>query len=191
MKSGRPNNRGKTSKTPRRPFDKARLDRELEICGEYGLKNKRELWRVELLLSKVRKAARLLLTLDEKDPKRIFEGEALLARLERLNLLKDEQKQLDYVLTLSTKNFLEARLQTQCVRGGQAKSAHHARCLVRHGHVTVNGRRVNIPSFMVSRKSGQCIDFNVNSPMFANGGIPGRVRKRSMKNNKGGDKGGD
>ena len=30
---------------------------------------------------------------------------------------------------------------------------------------------------MVHVKSGQYIDFNVNSPMFANGGIPGLVKK--------------
>jgi hypothetical protein len=34
--------------------------------GEYGLRNKRELWRVQAALSKIRKAARTLLTLDDK-----------------------------------------------------------------------------------------------------------------------------
>jgi len=187
MKSGRPNNRGKTSKTPRRPFDKERLDRELEICGEYGLKSKRELWRVELLLSKIRKAARVLLTLDEKDTKRIFEGEALLGRLERLGLLKDDKRQLDYVLDLSVKKFLDTRLQTQCHTLGHAKSIHNARCLVRHGHLTVKGRSVNVPSFMIHVSSGAHIDFNINSPKRGFGGIPGRVKKRSLKNGSGGD----
>lgn len=62
----------------------------LKVIGTYGLKNKREVWRVQLVLAKIRylilpylftslisncrKAARLLLTLDEKDPKRVFEG---------------------------------------------------------------------------------------------------------------------
>ena len=65
----------KTSATPRRPFEKERLDQELKIIGEYGLKNKREVWRVKLVLAKIRKAARVLLTLEEKDPKRLLEGE--------------------------------------------------------------------------------------------------------------------
>ena len=38
-------------------------------------------------LSKIRTAARMLLTMDEKDPKRIFEGEALLRRMYRYGLL--------------------------------------------------------------------------------------------------------
>lgn len=37
--------------------------------GEYGLRNKRELWRVQMVLSKLRARARVLLTLNENDPK--------------------------------------------------------------------------------------------------------------------------
>lgn len=65
----------KTYVTPRRPYEKARLDQELKIIGEYGLRNKREVWRVKYTLAKIRKAARELLTLEEKDPKRLFEGQ--------------------------------------------------------------------------------------------------------------------
>ena len=78
---------GKTFKKPRRPFEKERLDAELKIVGEFGLRNKRELWRVQFALNKLRNAARVLLTLDEKDPKRIFEGEAILRRMKNYGLL--------------------------------------------------------------------------------------------------------
>ena len=71
-------NHGKTSRTPRRPFEKERLDNEMKLIGEFGLKNKREVWRTQLTLARIRKAARVLLTLDEKDPKRLFDGGALL-----------------------------------------------------------------------------------------------------------------
>lgn len=67
----------KTYVTPRRPYEKARLDQELKIIGEYGLRNKREVWRVKLVLAHIRKAARELLTLEEKDQKRLFEGDCL------------------------------------------------------------------------------------------------------------------
>ncbi|CAN0498762.1 unnamed protein product, partial [Ectocarpus sp. 8 AP-2014] len=77
----------KTFKTPRRPYEKERLDSELKLCGEYGLRCKREIWRVQFALAKIRKAARQLLTLDTKDPKRLFEGPALLRRMSRFGLL--------------------------------------------------------------------------------------------------------
>ena len=82
-----PNAYGKTFKKPRRPFEKERLDSELKIVGEFGLRNKRELWRVQFALNKLRNAPRVLLTLDEKDPKRIFEGEAILRRMRTYGLL--------------------------------------------------------------------------------------------------------
>ena len=42
---------------------------------------------------------------------------------------------------------LETRLDNVCYRLGFAMSRRQARQLVRHGHVAVNGRKVNIPSF--------------------------------------------
>ena len=99
--------------TPRRPFEKARLDQELKLIGEYGLRNKREVWRVKYSLAKVRTAARILLTLEEKDPKRLFEGNALLRRLVRIGVLDESKMKLDYVLGLKIEDFLERRLQTQ------------------------------------------------------------------------------
>jgi hypothetical protein len=52
-----------TYNAPRRPFEKERIDNELQLVGKFGLRNKREVWRVHLTLSKFRKAARELLTL--------------------------------------------------------------------------------------------------------------------------------
>jgi small subunit ribosomal protein S9e len=126
---------GKTFKKPRRPFEKERLDAELKLVGEYGLRNKRELWRVQMVLSKIRKAARVLLTLEDKDPKRIFEGNALMRRMYKYGLLNETQDKLDYVLALSPQDFLERRLQTLVFKQGLAKSIHHARVLIRQRHI--------------------------------------------------------
>ena len=93
-------NYGTTYRRPRRPFEKERLDTELQLCGEYGLRNKREILRVSRVLAQLRKSARELLTLDEKDTKRIFEGGAILRRCQRLGLLSGESVGLDNVLSL-------------------------------------------------------------------------------------------
>jgi small subunit ribosomal protein S9e len=125
----------------------------LKIVGEYGLRNKREVWRVQLTLSKIRRAARYgmsnirqswaqlicmssqLLTLDEKDPKRLFEGNALIRRLVRVGVLDESRMKLDYVLALKVEDFLERRLQTCVYKLGLAKSIHHARVLIRQRHI--------------------------------------------------------
>ena len=47
--------------------------------------------------------------------------------------------------------LLERRLDNVVYRLGLCSSRTEARQLVRHGHFTVNGKRVNIPSFLVSK----------------------------------------
>ena len=120
----------------------------MKLIGEYGLKNKREVWRVQKTVSAIRTAARELLTLDEKDPKRLFEGNslfetffnyvigaALLRRLHRIGVLDEQQNKLDFVLSLKVQNFLDRRLQTQVWKLGLAKSIHQARVFIRQRHI--------------------------------------------------------
>lgn len=108
-----------------------------------------------LTLSKIRRAARYsspyqihlsheliegasysqLLTMEEKDPKRLFEGNALIRRLVRVGVLDESRMKLDYVLALKVEDFLERRLQTCVYKLGLAKSIHHARVLIRQRHI--------------------------------------------------------
>merc|ERR1712053_30141 len=134
--------------------------------------------------AKIRSAARELLTLDEKDNRRLFEGNALLRRLVRIGVLSEDQMKLDHVLGLKIENFLERRLQTQVFKLGLAKSIHHARVLIRQRHIRVRRQVVNVPSFVVRLDSQKHIDFAHKSPF--GGGRPGRVKRRNMKK---GDKG--
>ncbi len=174
----------KTNSTPRRPFESDRLAAELKVCGEYGLRNKKEIWRVSRSVSKIRKAARELLTLEEHHPRRQFEGDALLARLHRLGVLSDDKTKLDYVLSLKVEDFLDRRLQTIVFKAGLAKSIHHARTLILQKHVRVGDQLVTSPSFLVRLESQKTIDFADSSP-FGNG-RPGRVaRKKAAAGNAG------
>jgi len=154
---------GKTFSTPRRPYEKERIDQELKILGEYGLRCKREVWRVQLLLAKTRKAARKLLTLDDKDPKRIFEGDALLRRMVRYGLLSEGEKSLDDILRLSTRKFLDRRLQTVAKERKFAQTIHQARVMIKQRHMAVNGQLVDVPSFMMRTDSEGGIDFSLRS----------------------------
>ncbi|KAL3078105.1 hypothetical protein niasHS_009300 [Heterodera schachtii] len=169
---------------PRRPFEKERLDQELKLIGEFGLRNKREVWRVNLSLAKIRKRARELLTLEDKDPKRLFEGNALLRRLVRIGVLEEDKMKLDYVLGLRVEDFMERRLQTQVFKLGLAKSIHQARVFIRQRHIRVRRQVVNIPSFVVRLDSQKHIDLSAKSPYA--GGRPGRVKRKNAKKGAGG-----
>merc|ERR1719436_697170 len=138
-------------------------------------------------MAKIRTAARVLLTLDEKSETRIFQGDALLRRMIRLGLLLENEKKLDYVLGLTTAKILERRLQTKVFKLGLAKSIHHARCLIRQRHIRVGQRICDVPSFLVRVDSEKHIDFALTSPF--GGGRPGRVRRKgaSKKGGGGGD----
>jgi small subunit ribosomal protein S4 len=57
--------------------------------------------------------------------------------------------------------LLERRFDNVLVRLGFAASRRQARQLVRHGHWTINGRRVDIPSYQV--RDGDVIAFKVGT----------------------------
>lgn len=64
---------------------------------------------------------------------------------------------------------LESRLDNVVFRAGFVKTRRAARQLVSHGHVTVNGRRVNIPSYKV--EVGETVAIRTESrtsPLFGN-----------------------
>ncbi|MDD4476786.1 MAG: 30S ribosomal protein S4 [Patescibacteria group bacterium] len=66
-------------------------------------------------------------------------------------------------------NYLESRLDNAVYRMGLGKSRQSARQIVSHGHITVNGRKVDVPSFRV--KVGQIIalkESSKNKPAFTN-----------------------
>ena len=104
-------NKGKSFREPKHLFEKERLDTEMKIVREYGLKNKREVWRVQYALAKIRTAARDLLTLDENDEPRIFQGDMLLRRMRQLRLLSETEDQLGYALNLTTTKIIEQLTQ--------------------------------------------------------------------------------
>ena len=126
------------------------------------MKNKKEVWRVQYILARIRKAARDLLTLEDNDPKRIFEGDALINRMLRIGVLNKHEKSLDLVLDLKLVKFLERRLQTLVFKSSYAKSIHEARSLIFQNRITLNtGRRnktVNIPSLIVRKENENKID---------------------------------
>jgi small subunit ribosomal protein S9e len=149
----------------------------LLLIGQYGLKNKREVWRVQYILARIRKAARDLLTLEESDPKRIFEGEALINRMIRIGVLDRDQAKLDYVLALTVGKFLDRRLQTVVFHSKNAKSIHEARSLIFQKKIGLKRQIVNIPSFIVRKENESYINKLTEEKEHT------RTKKRTQKRN--------
>ncbi len=90
-------------------------------------------------------------------------------KVKRIYGIQEKQFRLYYAKAVAMKGvtgenllmFLERRLDNVVYRLGLASSRVDARQLVRHGHYTVNGRKVNIPSFLV--KEGQVISVKEGS----------------------------
>ncbi|MCS7136328.1 MAG: 30S ribosomal protein S4 [Nitrososphaerota archaeon] len=143
---GDPKRHRKKYETPRHPWRADVLAEELKLLGEYGLRNKRELWRAAAILRKYRAIARSLFVLSGEERKE-KEG-ILIGKLARLGVLPSTAT-LDDVLRLTVRDFLERRLQTVVYKLGMVTSIHQARQLIVHGHVFVGDRKVRSPSYHV------------------------------------------
>jgi small subunit ribosomal protein S4 len=159
---GDPKKKHKLFTTPKRPYDSVRLESDLKIIGIYGLRNKRELWRQHAELSIIRRRSRDMLSLDviERSNKEAI----LINKLYSLGLINDGAT-LEDILTLSVEDLLERRLQTFIFRQGMAKSLFQARQLIAHGHISIAGRKVKAPSYIVKREDENSIEYSMSSPM--------------------------
>ena len=157
---GDPRRQRKKYETPRFPWRADTLQAELRLLGQYGLRNKHELWRHRTMLSKYRGIARSLLGMSTEQ-REVLEKQ-LLSRLNRLGILP-ETAVLDNVLDLSLEDILERRLQTQVLRKNMARSVYQARQLITHGHITIGNRRVFSPSYLVLKDEEDKIAFSLMS----------------------------
>jgi small subunit ribosomal protein S4 len=159
---GDPKKQRKKYKTPRFPWRGDALREELKLLGQYGLRNKHELWRHETMLSKFRGIARSLIGRTPEERKTI-EGD-LLTRLKKLGVLP-ETAVLDNVLDLTIEDLLERRLQTIIFRKGLAKTIHQARQIITHGHITIENQRMTVPGYIVAREEEAKIFYSPQSPL--------------------------
>lgn len=159
---GDPKKQRKKYETPRFPWRTDVLQEELKLLGQYGLRNKHELWRHKTTLSKFRGIARSLIgkTLEER---RKMEEE-LITRLKKLGIIH-ETAALDDVLDLTIEYALERRLQTIVFRKGLSKSIYQARQLIIHGHIAVGKQRVTVPSYLVTKEEENQITYTPQSPL--------------------------
>ena len=139
----------------------------------YRLKNKREIWRVASVIKRYRREIRAILAeIAGMKPSEhtLQKKEAILAALRRRGILKASEgasARLEDVLALNVEDILERRLQTRVHKKGLSNSLKHARQLIVHGHIAVNGRRVTIPSYVVDLEEERQISYYGEVPIIA------------------------
>lgn len=166
---GYPGKNHKSYQTPKRPWEKARIEAETRLVIEYGLRNKREVWKAQAYLRKYRTGARHLLALGSgASDAALFESKKaeLISSLQRGGILGPDAD-IDAILSLKVQASLERRLQTLVYRKGLARSPKQARQLITHGHIAINGRRTNIPGYIVNRVEETQISYFGKSPFVS------------------------
>ena len=141
----------KTYETPNRAWDEDRIEEEDYLAEEYGLRNKKEIYKAYSELRSFRRQARRLIDEDSE------EGEKVLARAHRLGLVREDADLTD-LLTLDVEDILARRLQSAVARRGYAESPLDARQMVVHGRVRVNGETVNVPGYLLTQEEEQNLE---------------------------------
>jgi small subunit ribosomal protein S4 len=166
---GDPRKNKKLYRRPRMIWTTDQLNAELYVMGTYGLRNKRELWKAQTEVARIRNQARALLALSAEA--RSEKERRLLNFLLRLGLVK-ESATLDDILNLKVEDLLERRLQTIVMKRSGSKSPYQARQVVSHGHVSVGNRKVNIPGYLVKTEEEPQILLHIEIPAASSEGQP-------------------
>ncbi len=148
----------KQYETPNRAWNQERMDKEAELTDQYGLQNKKEIYRAYSQLRGFRRQARKLIAEDDEE-----QEQDILRKANNLGLVKSDAG-LEDLLTLTVEDILNRRLQTAVSRRGLADTPNHARQLVNHGHIKVNGEVVNVPSYMLTKTEEKSIELDMPEP---------------------------
>ncbi len=86
---GDPKFPGKHYNTPSHPWQKVRIEEERTLTQQYGLKNKKEIWKANTKIRSMRRQARKL-TATSGDEQAQKEKHHLLANLNRIRMLEKD-----------------------------------------------------------------------------------------------------
>lgn len=125
---------------PKRPFDKVRIDEEAEIKNEFGLKNKKEIWRADSQIGSIREKAKKLIGQSKEKQEELFK------KLKKKGL---NANSIADALGLEKRDYLNRRLQTVVFRKKIAPTIKAARQMITHKKILVDNVAVDSPSYIV------------------------------------------
>jgi len=135
-----PKRKHKKFSKPRKSFDKFRIEEENVLVKRYGLKNKREIWKAESAIKKIRNQAKTLLTKSAENQEKFVD------KLKKQGFAVASTAD---ILALNKEDYLKRRLQSIIVEKKFASTPKQARQFIAHKHIAINGHIINIPSYIV------------------------------------------
>jgi small subunit ribosomal protein S4 len=147
-----PKRKRKVYSRPRKPFDKPRIEEENVLKEQYGLKNKKEIWKADTAIGRIRNLAKNLITKSEEEKKAF------------INKLKKQGFRVESIadsLALNKEDWLKRRLQTIVAAKKLTNTPKQARQFIVHKHVIIRDRVVNIPSYQVPLEEESLIRLNI------------------------------
>jgi len=148
---------------PRHPWNKIRIEEERTLLHEYGLKNKKEIWKAESKLKNFATQAKKLIAATGKQAEK--EKDQLIKKLNRLGLIQ-KNAQMDDILSLTVRDILNRRIQTTLHKKGNARTIKQARQFITHGHVMINNKPLTVPSYLLSTDEETKLQFLEKSKLF-------------------------
>ena len=156
----------RTYDTPKHPWEATRMAEERKLLTKYGLKNKRELWKAQSILRRIRRQAReLQARIRAAEEQAQKETTDLLGRLSRLGVLPVGTPTIDDVLALTTEELLQRRLEWIVYHRGLAPTPKGARQIIVHGHISIGEHRVTRPGYLVGAREETMISYCPTSPI--------------------------
>ncbi len=157
---GDPRKRRASYQTPSHPWSKSRIDEEKVLIKEYGLKNKKEIWKMNSIAVGLAQQAKKLIALRTDQAEK--ERKQLMQRIQRYGLLPHDAVLKD-VLDINTRSILERRLQTILFRKNLARSIKQARQFIVHEHVSIGDKKITVPSYLVPLNEDEQVSFSEKS----------------------------
>jgi small subunit ribosomal protein S4 len=144
-------------------WDKSTILEEAKIVEDYALKNKKEIRRIEFMLSKFKTIAKSFNS--SEDGSESEDAKKFIVSLKAKGFLSAEAESLDEVLNITVRDILERRLSNIVYKLKLARSPRQSRQFVVHRHVRVLGKVMDSPSALISLAGEAAIEFRESSAL--------------------------
>lgn len=162
---------------PSHPWRKDRIDTESILRKQFGLKNARELWKVNSKLKSFKDQIKSFSMMAPIQAER--EKQQLIKKLEKYGIMPEDGN-LETVLGYTPEVLLNRRLQTILVQKSLCHTKRQARQFITHRHVLIGDKCVTAPGYLVTILDEHKITFKPASSL-ANDQHPERLSKEDAK----------